>query len=276
MTHAHQPHSRRGFLLTNGFVLAAGAGLLFAPRVRAQPASGKPAGTGTWPGFPQQDPALVREMVGASHGNVARVKELLKAHPELARAAIDWGFGDWETALGAASHVGNKEIAELLLANGARLDIFAAAMLGWTAVVKQILTIKPELVKTRGPHSIPLVAHAENGKHQPTVDYINSVPGGENRSMPDAPKAELIEMYSGAYAGQDGQPGVTLTKSQFGLAIKADSPGAASRLLFPTGEHTFHPAGAENVKVTITVVDKKATRVEIVEDTWFVSAVRAG
>jgi hypothetical protein len=50
-------------------------------------------------------------MVGASHGNLARVNELVLAHPALANAAWDWGFGDWETAIGAASHVGNKQIA---------------------------------------------------------------------------------------------------------------------------------------------------------------------
>ena len=37
----------------------------------------------------------------------------------LACATLDWGFGDWETALGAASHVGRPEIAEYLIANGA-------------------------------------------------------------------------------------------------------------------------------------------------------------
>ena len=37
--------------------------------------------------FPSHDPALAREMVGVSHGNVARVRELLEAHPALAKAA---------------------------------------------------------------------------------------------------------------------------------------------------------------------------------------------
>src|SRR5262249_873560 len=63
---------------------------------------------GTFPGTP---PELAREMVAVSHGNVKRVRELVEAHPALAKAAWDWGFGDWETALGAASHVGNREIA---------------------------------------------------------------------------------------------------------------------------------------------------------------------
>ncbi len=63
--------------------------------------------------LPQQDPTLVREMVGVSHGKIDRVKELLQQMPRLANAAIDHGFGDWESALGAASHVGRRDIAEL-------------------------------------------------------------------------------------------------------------------------------------------------------------------
>jgi hypothetical protein len=51
-------------------------------------------------------------MVIKSHDQVARVRALLARWPTLSRATIDLGFGDWEDALGAASHVGNREIAE--------------------------------------------------------------------------------------------------------------------------------------------------------------------
>jgi hypothetical protein len=60
--------------------------------------------------FPTQAPELVQEMVVVAHGNITRVKELVSNQPTLAKATWDWGFGDWETALGAASHVGNREI----------------------------------------------------------------------------------------------------------------------------------------------------------------------
>jgi hypothetical protein len=76
------------------------------------------------------DSALVEEFVGKAHGDLARVKELLTQEPRLVNAAWDWGNGDWETALGAAAHMGRRDIAETLFAHGARLDIFAAAMLG--------------------------------------------------------------------------------------------------------------------------------------------------
>ncbi len=105
-------------------------------------------------------------MVAVSHGNVARVKELLAASPALAKAAWDWGYGDWESALGAASHVGNREIAALLLTNGAHPTIFSAAMLGQLDVVKAFIAASPGVQKTYGPHGISLLAHAKNGKRR--------------------------------------------------------------------------------------------------------------
>src|SRR5262245_44070705 len=125
--------------------------------------------------FPRQDPAVAREMVIVSHGNVARVKELVGARPALARAAWDWGYGDWETALGAASHVGNKEIAGVLLAAGAHPTIFSAAMVGQLDAVKAFIAASPGIQRTRGPHGITLLDHARNGKSVEVVKYLESL-----------------------------------------------------------------------------------------------------
>ena len=64
-------------------------------------------------------------------------------------ACWDWGGGDWETALGGASHMGEREIALFLLERGARLDVFAAAMLGNVGVVRALLDARPELRDAR-------------------------------------------------------------------------------------------------------------------------------
>jgi hypothetical protein len=87
----------------------------------------------------------------------------VKAYPELVNAWWDWGYGDWESPLGAAAHVGDRAIAEFLLANGARMDIFAAAMLGQTAVVRAFIEVQPGIQRSLGPHSITLLSHAEAG-----------------------------------------------------------------------------------------------------------------
>ena len=109
------------------------------------------------------EPELVNEFVLKAHGDLGIVKQLLQEEPELVNAAWDWGGGDWETGLGAASHVGRRDIAEHLLEHGARKDVFAATMLGETEIVRAMLDAQPSLRDARGPHGIPLVAHAEAG-----------------------------------------------------------------------------------------------------------------
>jgi hypothetical protein len=112
---------------------------------------------------PAIQPALVQEFVGNAHGDLQRVQELLQQEPGLINAAWDWGGGDWETALGAAAHMGRKDIASFLLIQGARIDIFAAAMLGKIDIVKSILAQDPKIKNALGPHGIPLINHAEAG-----------------------------------------------------------------------------------------------------------------
>jgi hypothetical protein len=109
------------------------------------------------------DAASVQAFVGNAHGDLDAVRTALGEEPLLVNAAWDWGGGDWETALGAAGHMGRRDIAELLLAHGARLDLFVAAMLGEVEVVRAILEAHPEMRDAKGPHGIPLRTHAEAG-----------------------------------------------------------------------------------------------------------------
>jgi hypothetical protein len=106
---------------------------------------------------------LVEEFVRVAHADVERVQQLLRHEPALANAAWDWGGGDWETGLGAAAHMGRRDIALLLLDAGARLDVFAAAMLGYLDVVRAAVAADVRTVDVPGPHGIPLIAHAEAG-----------------------------------------------------------------------------------------------------------------
>src|SRR4029450_12581534 len=76
---------------------------------------------------PPLDAELVAEFVLMAHGDLGVVKQLVEQEPALVNAAWDWGGGDWETGLGAAAHVGRRDIAEYLLGHGARKDVFAAA-----------------------------------------------------------------------------------------------------------------------------------------------------
>ena len=117
------------------------------------------------------------EFVGNAHGDLNRVKELLDVEPGLINACHDWGGGDWETGLGAAAHMGRRDIAESLIDQGARPDLFAEAMLGNLEVVKALLTTHPSLLNVPGAHGIPLLVHAQAGGEaaQPVVDYLRSL-----------------------------------------------------------------------------------------------------
>jgi hypothetical protein len=105
----------------------------------------------------------VQAFVIAAHGNIDAIQSMLAEQSALANATWDWGGGDFESALGAAAHTGGREIAALLLANGARFDLPCAVMLGKVDVVNAILDDNPELVRTPGAHGIPLRRHAEIG-----------------------------------------------------------------------------------------------------------------
>jgi hypothetical protein len=155
---------RRSLLQFAGFALSAPSWSLAA--IVDQPSPGSAAATGKFrlgESFPTQAPELAREMVRVAHFDLKRVQELVEAQPSLARAAWDWGFGDWESALGAASHMGNRPIAEYLISKGARPSLFSAAMLGQLEVVKAFVSAQPGAQRIRGPHSISLLAHAHAG-----------------------------------------------------------------------------------------------------------------
>jgi len=116
------------------------------------------------------DDETVRDFVANAHGDLEYVRTALAATPTLVNAVWDWGGGDFESALGAAGHMGRRDIAELLLTHGARLDVFVAAMLGDLEVVRATLTAHPETRDALGPHGISLRAHAEaGGEHARSV-----------------------------------------------------------------------------------------------------------
>ena len=126
---------------------------------------------------PPLDPAMVQEFVGRAHGDLERVKELLAQEPGLVNAAWNWGGWDWETALGAAGHMGRRDIALYLLENGARIDLFVAAMLGKLDFVRAALAAFPDALHVKGPHGIPLIAHAKAGGEEAAavVEYLESL-----------------------------------------------------------------------------------------------------
>lgn len=113
---------------------------------------------------PQLDAALVKEFVGTAHRDMTKVVEMYTAHPTLLNAAWDWGGGDFETALGAASHVGYIELVNFLIGKGAQMNFLTLCLLGKTELVKIMLTAYPVLINMKGPHGFTPLHHAINGE----------------------------------------------------------------------------------------------------------------
>ncbi len=258
--------SRRSFVQLPGVGLAT----LLPAGVTAQSA---PAEFPDW--LPRQDPALAKEVVGASHGNLARVRELVERQPALARAAVDWGFGDWETALGAAAHTGRREIAELLLANGAPPTLFSAAMLGQLDVVRALVTARPGVQAMLGPHGITLLAHARTGgaDSAAVVQYLESLGGADTRSATQPLAPADRDAVVGRYrfgAGPRDHFVVDVDRDQLGIT----RPGADRRTLFHAGELVFFPAGAPSVRIAFAREAGTVTRLSVADPHVLVTATR--
>lgn len=159
-------------IVVGGGALAAG-GIVYAGRAMAQTTGGKKKKDRG----PRLSLEQVEKFVRAAHVDLDATRSLLDEQPKLVNAAWDWGGGDWETALGGASHMGRPDIALHLLEHGARMDIFAAAMLGKLAIVKAAIDAYPETRHVLGPHDIPLMKHAQKGGDaaKPVVEYLESL-----------------------------------------------------------------------------------------------------
>lgn len=264
----------RRCLLTVAPGMFAGAGILGLPR--AQAFHDGPESDALWPAFPQQRPEQAREMVGVCHRDIDRVRTLLDEHPALVNAAIDWGFGDWETALGAAAHTGRRNIAELLLERGARLDIFAAAMLGQTETVKAMIAAAPGIQRNPGPHGIPLLAHARAGGEQAreTLAYLETLGDADWK-----PKTQpLSDEQKRAYVGRFGSPALGDGVVEIGANRNGDLTiavnGRSPIVLRHAGEHAFFPAGAPAVRVQFTATGGRTDSLTIIDHVPVLNAER--
>jgi hypothetical protein len=267
--------TRRGFLgLAPAIPLAAFPASPSTSR-QAPPPDAVKAGTPA-AGFPAHDPDVVKEIVTVAHGNLARVKELVSARPALARTSWDWGFGDWETPIDAASHVGNRPIAEYLVANGARPTIYTAAMMGQLAIVKEWVASLPGVQRNRGPHGITLLAHARAGgpAAADVLKYLESLGDADPRytdlPVSDGDQSAIVGDYAFG-------PGATerlkvARNARGGLFVQR--AGLGERGLSHQGALAFIPAGAEAVRIRFDVANGTARTLTIEDGALIVTAQR--
>jgi len=236
--------------------------------------------------YPAINDNMVSGIVGAAHGNIDKVKEILGKRPELAGAAWDWGFGDFETALGAASHVGRRDIAELLMSNGARPDIFTFTMLGMLRSVQEIIETVPGIQTHTGPHGITLLQHAKNrlgdknisaadsANVNKVISYLQGLGNADMKPKNLEITEEDKKKYLGEYRFGDGETELFVVDVHRLGFLQVGRKGLSGRKLNKVDNHTFSPAGAASVKIIFKMKDDKAISLSIHEPEPLVNAVR--
>ncbi len=224
--------------------------------------------------FPRQAENDVEELVRLAHFDVDEVRARVDDRPALARASWDWGFGDWESALGAASHMGRVDIAEVLMKKGARPNIFTAAMMGWLDVVRAMVAASPGVQGRTGPHGITLLAHARAGGERAALvaDWLVALGGADPTPATIDSDASI---YIGTYrfGGSDTDVMHLLVNRRKKLTIQR--PGQTPRTLVPIEAHSFFPAGVPSVRIEFEVESGSARAVSIRDGTINVRAVRS-
>lgn len=217
--------------------------------------------------FPNIDPEIIAEVVGKSHFDLDRVKELVENRPELSRSVWEWRFGDFESAIGAASHVGRRDIATYLISKGARPTIFTFAMLGTFSVIKSVVESIPDIQRISGPHGISLLDHAYAGERMEaemtknevndlklTIDYLESLGDAGGEQYLDV-SSEEQRKYLGNYKyGEGEQEGFTINLNMRQL-LSLGPIGGFGGALYKIGENKFTYNGAPSVIITFEVHD---------------------
>lgn len=212
--------------------------------------------------YPSIDDEVVASVVGASHFDLEKVKKMVNHRPELARATWDWGFGDWETAIGAASHVGRRDIVAFLLSKGARPDIFTYAMLGHFKAVKNMIGSIEDVHKIQGPHGISLLRHAQSGlrmknltatqikNSEKTIAYLEKLERQEVQQEYIALTEDEKPKYLGDYKyGDLPQEGFSI-KLNMRKLLSLGKIGKFGGALYQIRENEFIYNGTTSVKIS--------------------------
>lgn len=227
--------------------------------------------------FPNIDPEIVAEVVGRSHADIDRVKELVDARPELARSVWEWRFGDFESAIGAASHVGRRDIAQYLISKGARPTLYTFAMLGNYETVKAMIDFSPGIQRNFGPHGISLLAHAYAGERmkddltskeqenlKKTIEYLESLGDANGESYIEVGTEEQ-KKYLGDYRyGSGEKDGFTVAINMRKLLSLAPLGGFGGAI-YKIEENKFIYNGAPSVIISFNIDNDKVTSLTLHE-----------
>lgn len=236
--------------------------------------------------YPSMNDSMVSGIVGASHTDLAKVKEMVGQRPELANATWDWGFGDWETAIGAASHMGRRDIAEFLMSHGARPDIFTLVMMGAYKAVQDMVESMPGTQSTPGPHGITLLQHARNrlritdisetdrNNVNKVISYLEVLGDADVKPKSLEITEEEQKIYLGEYKFGQGADEIFSVNLNSRKLLQMSRKGYSGRTMNKVNSNIFSPSGTASVKISFNVKEGKALSFTIHEPEPIVTAVR--
>ncbi|MCD2259195.1 hypothetical protein [Psychroserpens luteolus] len=227
--------------------------------------------------YPSIDDEVVNEVVGKSHFDIDTVKKLVDKRPELARASWDWSFGDWESAIGAASHVGRRDIVQYLMSKGARPTMYTYAMLGAFDIVKAMITMTPGVESQPGPHGISLLQHARAGlrmkdtmskdnikNSEKLIDFLTSFKTPDTKTYTALSDSEK-QKYLGDYRYGDGENDGFSISLNMRKMISLGKLGKSGGGLIRIEEHKFLYNGISSVYITFQLENNKVKSLTIHE-----------
>lgn len=226
---------------------------------------------------------IAAEVVGVSHFNLQRLKELVEPRPELAKAVWDWGFGDWESAISAASHVGRKDICDYLISKGAVPTIFTYAMLGEYETVKAMIDAYPGVQKNAGPHGISLLQHAktalevdgvDKSKAQKLVSYLTALGDANGKEYLPLEESEKAK-YLGDYKYGEGKDEGFTIKLNLRKMLSLGNIGKSGGGLLRIGPNEFTYQGAPSVTIKFQVENEKVVSFSLQEPGLILHAVKS-
>ena len=236
--------------------------------------------------FPNIDPEIINEVVGKSHADLDRVKALVDARPELSRSVWEWRFGDFESAIGAASHVGRRDIASYLISKGVRPTIYTFAMFGNYETVKSMIEFFPGIQQNSGPHGISLLAHAYAGERMKddmstkekdnlkrTIEYLENLGDANGENYIDVSPEEQ-QKYLGDYKyGSGDYEGFTVginMRKFLSLAPLGGFGGA----LYKTADNKFIYNGAPSVEISFNIENENVKSLKLNEPGLEIIAIK--
>jgi hypothetical protein len=277
--------TRRLFLKSAAFGLLS-SGIPYA--ATAKNAWGLPLPENNMPPLHDRYPAIpldiASEVVGVSHFNLDRLKKLVDPRPELANATWDFGFGDWESAIAAGSHVGRIDIVQYLIGKGAAPTLFTHAVMGNFNLVKAVIEAYPGVQKCPGPHGISLLQHAQTGldadngnktQSKRLVAYLQKLGDAGGKQYQPVEESEKAQ-YLGDYLFEDDANNGFSVKLNMRKMLSLGRKGKSGGTLYRMEGHTFSYNGMPSVTVTFNVEADKIVSVTVQEPGLALTARKQG